>query len=762
MKKFGIGQPLLRKEDDRFIKGMGLYTGDITLENQSYMYVLRSNVAHGKINSIDISDAKNATGVIGIFVGDDLEKAGIKKLETNFQAKNKDGTEMNTPKRDAIAIDKVRHVGDPIAIVIAESTELAKNASEKIIFDIEELPSNTNTSKALGDDSPKIWENLQNNICFDWDMGDEEKVNDAFSKADQIINLDLTNNRIVPNPMEARGVVASFDPENEKYELRCSSQGVHSLRTRISEIIGIEENKLRVITTDVGGGFGMKIFNFPEYICALFASKVVNRPVKWVAERSESFLSDTHGRDHVTSAQLAIDKDGVFLGLKVNTIANLGAYLSNFAIFIPTLAGTAMLAGCYKTPSIYVNVIGVFTNTPAIDAYRGAGRPEAAFVIERIVDKAAKATGLSPLEIRRRNLIKREDMPYKTALNHTYDSGDFLSNMEIAAKKSNWDSFEERRKKSLINNKLRGIGLSTYIEACSGGGPEEATIILEKNGDVIVHIGSQSNGQGHETAFTQIICEFLDVDPDKVKIIQGDSDVISFGSGTGGSRSVPVGGAAIKVASEDIISKCKDIASSKFNVDKSEIKFEEGIFLVEGKNLNISIEDLVKESPEPISASHQWTPPNFTFPNGCHICELEVEKDTGKVEIIKYTVIDDFGMVINPNLLAGQVQGGIAQGLGQALLEDTIYDEESGQLLSGSFMDYAIPRADDLTNIDIDWNMVPCETNILQIKGAGEAGAIGAPPAIINALVDALKEFKVDHVEMPATAHKLWSIIKSN
>ena len=762
MKKFGIGQPILRSEDIRFITGKGLYTGDITLENQLYMYVLRSNVAHGKIISMDIEEAKNAKGVIDVFISKDLENDGITPLDTNFKAKNKDGSEMVAPKRNTIAKDNVRHVGDPIAIVIAESLELAKNASELIIVDIEELPSNTSTSKARDSNSPIIWKEAKNNVCFDWDMGDENAVDNAFAKADKIIDLNLTNNRLVPSPMEVRCVVASYDPDNEKYELRCSSQGVHSLRARISEVMGIDEEKLRVITTDVGGGFGMKIFNYPEYVCALFASKKIKRPVKWVADRSESFISDTHGRDHVTSAKLALDDQGVFLGLKVHTVANMGAYLSNFAIFIPTLAGTAMLTGCYKTPAIYVNVIGVFTNTPAIDAYRGAGRPEAAFVIERIVDKAAKETGLGPLEIRRRNLIKSEEMPFKTALNHTFDSGNFASNMKIAAKKANWDSFKDRREESLQNGKLRGIGLSTYIESCAGGGPEEATIILENNGDITVHIGSQSNGQGHETAFTQIICEFLDVNPEKVKIIQGDSDIISFGSGTGGSRSVPVGGAAIKIASEDIINQGKNIAANKFGVEVDEISYKESIFLVEGKNLNISIEDLAKESSKPIIASHQWSPPNFTFPNGCHICELEVDKETGKVEILKYTVVDDFGLIINPNLLAGQVQGGIAQGLGQALLENTIYDQDNGQLLSGSFMDYAIPRADDLTNIDIEWNMVPCETNPLQIKGAGEAGAIGSPPAIINALVNAFKDYNIDHIEMPATSHKLWKILKSN
>ncbi len=759
MNKFGIGQPVLRDEDVRFISGKGLYTADISLENQTYMYVLRSNVSNGIIKNIDIEDALNASGVINIFLGKDLRESGIKDMPTNFMAKNKDDTEMVTPERSAIAIDKVRHVGDPIAIIIAESIEQAKNASELIFADIEEIASVTSCSEAIKNDSPQVWENTKNNLCFDWEMGEQNKVEDAFKNADSIVEIELINNRIVPNSMETRGAIANYNTENNKYELRCSSQGVHSLRDRISHILNIEPKELRVITTDVGGGFGMKIFNYPEYICSLFASKKVGRPVKWISERSEAFLSDTHGRDHVTKAKLALDKDGVFLGIKIDTIANMGAYLSNFAIFIPTLAGTAMLAGCYKTPAIYVNVKGVFTNTPAIDAYRGAGRPEASFVIERLVDVAGMKTGLGPIEIRRRNLIPSSEMPYKTALNHTYDSGDFISNMDLAVKDADWEGFADRAKISEKNNKIRGIGLSTYIEACSGGGPEEATIILEKNGNVILHIGTQSNGQGHETAYKQILCEYLGIGPDKMTVIQGDSDVIAFGAGTGGSRSVPVGGAAIKVASENIINKAKSLAAIKLNVEESVLIYKEGILFAEGTNLSISLEDIANENDEPIRISSQWTPPNYTFPNGCHICELEVDRDTGQIEIKKYTVVDDFGLVINPNMLAGQVHGGIAQGIGQAIFENTVYDDENGQLLSGSFMDYALPRAEDLINVDIRWNMVPCETNLLQIKGAGEAGAIGAPPAVINALVNALN---IEHIDMPATPNKVWSKINSN
>ena len=756
MNKFGIGQAVLRDEDIKFISGKGLYTGDISLENQTYMYVLRSNIAHGKIKNIDISEALNAEGVINIFIGKDLKDAGIKDMPTNFTTKNKDGSDMFTPERSAIAIDKVRHVGDPIAIIIANTQEDAKNASELIYAELVELPSVSTSTQAIKDNAPQVWDNTKNNLCFDWEMGEEEKVNEAFNSADTVVEIELINNRIVPNSMETRGAIASYNNKTNKYELRCSSQGVHSIRDRISEVLDIDAKDLRVITTDVGGGFGMKIFNYPEYICALFAAKKISRPVKWISDRSEAFLSDTHGRDHVTKAKMALDKDGIFIGIKINTTANMGAYLSNFAIFIPTLAGTAMLAGCYKTPVIYVNVLGVFTNTPAIDAYRGAGRPEASFVIERLVDVAGIKTGLGPIEIRRRNLIPSSEMPYKTALNHTYDSGNFISNMELAVKDADWEGFKDRANISLKDNKFRGIGLSTYIEACSGGGPEEATIILEKNGNITLHIGTQSNGQGHETAYKQILCEYLGVEPNKMTIIQGDSDLIAFGSGTGGSRSVPVGGSAIRIASQNIIEETKSLAAKKLNIDENLLEYKEGLFSAEGTNLTISLEDIAKESEEPIKISSQWTPPNYTFPNGCHICELEVEKDTGQIEIKKYTVVDDFGLVINPNMLAGQVHGGIAQGIGQAIYENTVYDEENGQLLSGSFMDYALPRAEDLINVDIRWNMVPCETNLLQIKGAGEAGAIGAPPAVINALVNALN---INHIDMPATANKVWEVI---
>ncbi|MDB3956016.1 xanthine dehydrogenase family protein molybdopterin-binding subunit, partial [Alphaproteobacteria bacterium] len=682
MNKFGIGQPVLRDEDIKFISGKGLYTGDISLENQTFMYVLRSNIAHGEIKNIDISDALNAEGVINIFIGKDLRDAGIKDMPTTFKAKNKDNSDMFAPERSAIAMDIVRHVGDPIAIIIANTIEQAKNASELIDVDIEELPAVTSASEAIKEDAPQVWHNSKNNTCFDWEMGEEEKVDKAFEVAERVVEIELINNRIVPSSMETRGAIASYNIESNKYELRCSSQGVHSIRDKVSELLNIEAKDLRVITTDVGGGFGMKLFNYPEYICSLFAAKKIGRPVKWVSERTEAFLSDTHGRDHVTKAKMALDKDGIFLGIKINTTANLGAYLSNFAIFVPTLAGTAMLAGCYKTPAIYVNVLGVFTNTPAIDAYRGAGRPEASYVIERLVDIAGMKTGLGPIEIRRRNLIPASAMPYKTALNHTYDSGDFISTMELAVEDSDWKGFKERAASSLNNNKLRGIGLSTYIEACSGGGPEEATIILEKDGNITLHIGTQSNGQGHETAYKQILCEFLGIAPEKMTVIQGDSDLIAFGAGTGGSRSVPVGGSAIRVASENIIEKTKSLAAIKLNVNKNLLEYKEGMFLAEGTNLTISLEDLAKESDVPIQVSKKWTPPNFTFPNGCHICELEVDKDTGHIDILKYTVVDDFGLVINPNMLAGQVHGGIAQGIGQAIYENTVYDEENGQLLS--------------------------------------------------------------------------------
>ena len=761
MAQFGIGQPVERAEDPRLLTGSGRYTADLALPKQTWLQVVRSQVACADIRSIDTSAASQAEGVLGVYTAQDLKEAGVGPLPPLYVGKNRDGSKNLVPNRTALAEDAVFYVGEPVAIVVAESANLARDAAELVEVDFAERPAVTDTAGALDEDAPQIHEGIPGNVCFDWGVGDEAKTDAAFKAAAHVVSLDLVNNRVVPNPMECRAAVASYE-EGEGFSITCGSQGVHLLKDQFVSIMGVEASEMLVRTGDVGGGFGMKIFVYPEYIHVLFAARAVGRPVRWISERSEAFLSDTHGRDHVTHAELALDADARFLGLKVRTVANLGAQCSNFGIFVPTLAGTAMLAGCYQTPAVSANVLGVFTNTPPVDAYRGAGRPEAAFVIERIVDKASRELGIAPDEIRRRNFIRSDQMPYTTATDQTYDTGNFVQNMDDAIARSDWAGFDQRRAESSRRGRLRGIGTASYIEACSGGGPEEATIEIGPDGAARVLIGTQSNGQGHETAYRQIVAERLGLPFEQIEIVQGDTSLMGFGSGTGGSRSVPVGGAALSEAAMQIIERGRNLAADQLEASAEDVDFEGGRFTVPGTDLEVSLGEASKraaESGSPLNEAARWTPPEATFPNGTHVCEVEIDPDTGAIEIKRYTVVDDFGIVINPLLLAGQVHGGVVQGLGQALLEHTQFDPESGQLLSASFMDYTMPRADDAPHIDFTYNAVPSTTNALGMKGAGEAGAIGAPPAIINALVDALRDYGVEHIDMPATPQRIWSLI---
>lgn len=762
MAKFGIGQPVERAEDPRLLTGRGRFTADLALPGQAWLQVVRSPFAAATVRGIRADDAAKAEGVLGVYTADDLAKAGIEEIPPSFVGENRDGSKMKAPARRVLAGTKVHYVGEPVAFVVAESADLARDAAELVEVDYDELPSVTDASAALADGAPAVHDGVPGNVSFDWGLGDEAKTDEAFRGAARVIELDLVNNRVVPNPMECRAAVAEYDPK-AGYTITCGSQGVHSLRRQFAAILGVEQDQVRVKTGDVGGGFGMKIFMYPEYVQALFAAKALGRPVRWISERTEAFLSDTHGRDHATHAELALDPEARFLGLRVRTVANLGAQISNFGIFVPTMAGTAMLAGCYATPAVYANVVGVLTNTPPVDAYRGAGRPEAAFVIERIVDKAARELGIAPDEIRRRNFIRSDQMPFTTPTGQTYDTGDFVRNMDDALERSGWKGFEARRKESAKRGRLRGIGLASYIEACSGGGPEEATLEIGADGRARLLIGTQSNGQGHETAYRQIVSERLGLDPEAIDVVQGDTGEIGFGSGTGGSRSVPVGGAAISEAAVKIVERGRSLAADALEASADDVAFEDGRFTIPGTDLEVSLAaaaERAAQAGEPLADSSQWTPPAATFPNGTHVCEIEIDPATGAVEIVGYTVVDDFGTVINPLLLAGQVHGGVVQGIGQALLEHTRYDGESGQLLSASFMDYALPRADDAPAIDFTYNVVPSTTNALGMKGAGEAGAIGAPPAVINALVDALRDHGVGHVDMPATPERLWRIVQ--
>ncbi len=761
MAKFGIGQPVERTEDPRLLTGKGHFVADLSLPEQTWLSVVRSPFAAAEILAIRTDAAKASEGVLGVYTANDLTKVGIDLIPPGFVGKNRDGSEMKAPGRPVLAEKRANYVGEPVAIVVAETADLAHDGAELVEVDYNEHPSVTDATEAMSNKAPLVHDNAPGNLSFDWELGNEKKTEEAFAKADHVIKLDLLNNRIVPNPMECRAAIAEYD-KKKGFTITCSSQGVHSLQRQFSSILGIEKNEVRVKTGDVGGGFGMKIFMYPEYIHVLFAARALERPVRWISERTEAFISDTHGRDHATHVELALDKKAKILGLKVRTIANLGAQISNFGIFVPTLAGTAMLPGCYAIPAVHANVLGVFTNTPPIDAYRGAGRPEAAYVIERIVDAAARELNIAPDEIRRRNFITSAQMPFETATGNTYDTGDFVKNMDDAMKRADWKEFSARKDEAAKHGKLRGIGIASYIEACAGGGPEEATLEISVDGRARLLIGTQSNGQGHETAYRQIVAERLGIEPDRIDFLQGDTEAISFGSGTGGSRSIPVGGSALSETAFKILERGRNLAADILEASAEDISFEDGRFVIPGTDLEVSLAAAAKRADQegsPLAESAQWTPPAATFPNGTHVCELEIDPDTGETKIIRYTVVDDFGTVVNPLLLAGQVHGGVGQGVGQALFEQTLYDSDSGQMLTASFMDYAMPRADDLPVINFTWNSIPSTTNALGIKGSGEAGAIGAPPAVINALIDALADHGVTHIEMPATPDRVWSLI---
>jgi aerobic carbon-monoxide dehydrogenase large subunit len=757
--QFGIGQPVRRKEDRRFITGAGRYLDDIKLPDAAYAYVLRSPHGHAAIRSIDAAAARACPGVLAVLTGADAEADGVRPVPCLAPVAVKPGTPAQAmPRRPALATERVRHVGDGVALVIAETREQAKDAAEQIAVEYEMLPAVTDLAAAVKPGAPQIWPEAPGNANFVWADGDKAKTDSAFAKAARIVAVEVVNNRVVPNSMEPRGAIGLFDKASGGYTLYASSQGAHLLKEIIAGAILPEAGaeKIRVVTPDVGGGFGMKIFVYPEYILLLWAARRLGRPVKWIAERSEGFVSDTQGRDNLTKAELALDAEGKFLAIRVSTLANMGAYLSNFGPLIPTEAGKGMHVGVYAIPAAYVEVTGVFTNTVPVDAYRGAGRPEAAYMLERLVDRAGRETGLGPAEIRRRNFIASGAMPFKTALGHTYDSGDFAANLVKAMEAAEWAGFPARKAESARRGKRRGIGMSYYIEVCGGAPGIPAQLRFERDDSVSLIVGTQSNGQGHETAYAQIVAERLGIPFDKITLRQGDTAAMAAGSFTGGSRSVPVGGVASRMAADIVIDKGKQQAADLLEAAAADIEFRDGNYVVAGTDRMVDIFSVARAAPEPLAGEAEFAPEVATFPNGCHICELELDPETGRVALLRYTVVDDFGEVINPLLLGGQVHGGIAQGIGQALLERTVYDE-TGQLLSGSFTDYAMPRAGDLPSIDFRWNPIPCRTNPLGIKGAGEAGAIGAPPAVLNALSDALGGAAID---MPATPERLWRALK--
>jgi aerobic carbon-monoxide dehydrogenase large subunit len=771
MKQFGIGQPIRRIEDRRFLTGYGRYLDDVVRPREAHAALLRSPHAHARIRAVDISAAAASPGVLAVLTGEDLAKEGLGTIPCATGLTNRDGSPIAMPPRPALAQGRVRHVGDAVALVIAETAALARDAADEIAVDYEPLPAMTDTAHALDPGQPAVWDEHPGNRCFEWEVGEAGPVQRAVAAARHRISLTLVNNRVIVNSMEMRGAIGEYDPGEDAYTLWSSTQGSHFVRNLLAEhVLKIPENRIRVVTPDVGGGFGMKLFLYPEHVLVLWAAKKVGRPVKWVADRSEAFVTDTQGRDNVTRLDLALDDELRFTGLSVEIIANMGAYLSNFAPEIPTFSGAVMHSGVYAIPAIHVVSTGVFTNTVPVDAYRGAGRPEAAYALERLIDVAARRLGVTPDELRRRNFIRPAAMPHTTPLGLVYDSGDFGRNMQDALAAADAAGFAARRAESRARGRYRGLGHAVYVEQ-SGFPPDEfAELRFDPAGTLTLLMGTQSSGQGHQTAYTQLAAERLGLSFDKIRVLQGDTAMIGFGRGTGGSRSLPVGGAALMHAADKLIDKGKKIAAHMLEAAEADISFDDGMFAIAGTDRSVSLDAVARAAFNPaqlppglepgLAESGHFTPPQPTFPNGCHLCEVEIDPETGHIDILRYLVVDDFGVVINPLLLRGQVHGGIAQGVGQAMLERTVYDPESGQLLTGNLTDYAIPHADTLPALEFSYNVVPCRTNPLGVKGAGEAGAIGAPPALVNAVVDALAELGIDHLDMPLTPERLWRAMR--
>jgi carbon-monoxide dehydrogenase large subunit len=777
----GIGASVRRKEDLRFISGHGNYTDDINRPGQLHAIIKRSDRPHAKIVSIDTVAAKAAPGVVAVFTGADTSALG--GIPCGWQIHSKDGSAMAEPRHPMLAEGKVRHVGDPIAVVIAETRQQAKDAAELLAIELEDLPAISGVTDALAPGAPLVHDAVPGNLCYDWQLGDKAAVEAAFKTAAKIVRLDLTNNRLIPNAMEPRAAIGDFDASTGDYTLFTTSQNPHVIRLLMGAfVLGLPEHKLRVVAPDVGGGFGSKIYHYAEEAIVTWSAGKLKRPVKWTADRSESFLSDAHGRDHVSTAELALDKDGKFLALHVQSKCNMGAYLSTFATAVPTYLYGTLLAGVYTTPAIYVEVKAVFTNTVPVDAYRGAGRPEATFLLERLVDAAAHDTGLDRVEIRRKNFIPRDAFPYQTPVALQYDSGDYFATLDAALKHADWAGFPSRRAAAAAQGKLRGIGISTYLEACGiapskvvgslgarAGLYEVANIRVHPTGSVTVFTGTHSHGQGHETTLAQLVVDQLGVSFANVDVVHGDTAKIPFGMGTYGSRSLAVGGSAMVKAMDKIILKGRKIAAHLLEADIDDIEFKDGKFSVAGTDRSKSFGEIaltayvphnypIEELEPGLDETAFYDPKNFTFPGGCHICEVEIDTETGIPTVVNFVAVDDVGRVVNPMIVEGQVQGGIAQGIGQALLEHAAYDA-NGQLLSGSYMDYTMPRADNLPNITVATENTMCTHNPLGSKGCGEVGAIGSPPAVIGAIVDALKDFGVRHIDMPASPEKLWSII---
>ncbi|MHB2266233.1 xanthine dehydrogenase family protein molybdopterin-binding subunit [Aliihoeflea sp. PC F10.4] len=776
----GIGARVARKEDKRFITGAGRYVDDMVVPGMKHAAFVRSPYAHAEIKSIDVEAARAMPGVIDVLVGKQIKADGIGNLICGWMIHSKDGTPMKMGAWSPLAVDRVRYVGDAVAIVVAETKGQARDAAEAVEVDYGELDAVIDAPQALEAGAPQLHPEAEGNLIFDWGLGDEDATDKALAGAAHIVELDIVNNRLVPNAMEPRAALGQYDKAEDHYTCWTTSQNPHVARLVMSAFYNVApENKLRVIAPDVGGGFGSKIYIYPEEIVCLWASKKTGVPVKWVADRTESFLTDAHGRDHHTKVKMGFDGDHRIVGLKVDTIANLGAYMSLFSSATPTYLYATLLSGQYDIPAIYGNVRAVYTNTAPVDAYRGAGRPEATYVLERTMETAARQLGVSPAELRRKNFIK--SFPHQTPVIMNYDTGDFAASLDAALKEADYAGFEKRRTDAKAKGRLRGIGMSCYIEACGiapsaavgslGAGVglwESAEVRVNAVGTIEVLTGSHSHGQGHETTFAQLVSQRLGVGLDTINIVHGDTDKVQMGMGTYGSRSGAVGMSAIAKALDKVEAKAKKIAAHMMEADEGDIVIENGELKVAGTDKTVPWFQLslaaytahnLPQGMEPgLKETAFYDPTNFTFPAGCYICEVEIDPDTGKTEIVQFVAADDFGNIINPMIVEGQVHGGVAQGIGQALLEGTRYDETTGQLITASFMDYTMPRADDLPSFRVSTQTTPCPGNPLGIKGCGEAGAIGSPPAVINAITDAIG---TNELTMPATPQKVWAALKS-
>lgn len=783
-----IGKSVKRIEDKRFITGKGRYTDDINLPGMTHAYILRSPYAHARIKSIDTSAAAAMEGVVTIMTGDEVGHYGV---PCGWQVNFKNGDIMKEPPHPLLVKDKVRHVGDAVVMVVAESREIAQDAAEAIIIDYEVLPAITDASKAVEAGAPLVHDDVPNNICFDWEIGNPKaEVDEAMASAAHITTLEFVNQRVSPNAMEPRSYIGHYDGVYDKYTLYTSTQNPHLIRLLMCAfVLGLPEHKVRVVGPDVGGGFGSKIYHYTEEALVTLAAKKTGRPVKWTETRSEAFLTDAHGRDHVTKAEMGFDGDGKIVGLRIKTFANLGAYLSTFSTAVPTYLHGTLLQGLYTTPKIHLDMTCVFTNTTAVDAYRGAGRPEATYLLERLLDLSALEMGVDPTELRLKNFIPAFDgvtQPgYQTNVALQYDSGNYHGVLHRGLEMLGYEDFRKAQKEAAASGKLLGVGFSTYIEACGiapsavvgslgarAGLYEVGQVRVQPTGKVSVFTGAHSHGQGHETTFAQVVADRLGIPMEDVDIIHGDSDTVAFGMGTYGSRSLAVGGSAIMKSLDKIIEKGAKIAAHKLECSPDDIEFTDGKFTVKGTDKSLGFGDIALTAYVPhvypanlepgLDFSSFYDPTNFTYPFGCHIAVVEVDKETGATKVKRFIAVDDVGNVINPMIVDGQIHGGLAQGIGQALLEGVEFDG-NGQIINGSYMDYAMPRADDLPMFELDRQVTPCPHNPLGVKGAGEAGCIGSTPAVVNAVIDALWSagHQVKDIRMPLTSERVWSAMQS-